>query len=54
VTNAAGDQKNERQRPRVSSATAWHAIDLFFRRLTVINFAFLAWIAVGGWTVLRS
>jgi len=26
----------------------------FFRRLTVINFAFLAWIAVGAWVVLRA
>ena len=26
----------------------------FFRRLTIINFAFLAWIAGGGWLVLRS
>jgi Na+/H+ antiporter NhaD/arsenite permease-like protein len=26
----------------------------FFRRLTVINFAFLAWIAVGGWILLMS
>jgi Na+/H+ antiporter NhaD/arsenite permease-like protein len=26
----------------------------FFRRLNVINFAFLAWIAVGGWVVLRA
>jgi len=26
----------------------------FFRRLTVINFAFLAWIAAGAWVVLRA
>ena len=25
----------------------------FFRRLTVINFAFLAWVSVGGWLLLR-
>lgn len=26
----------------------------FFRRLTLINFAFLAWIAVGGWILLSA
>jgi len=25
----------------------------FFRRLTIINFAFLAWVAAGGWVLLR-
>ncbi len=26
----------------------------FFRRLTAINFAFLAWVAAGGWIILRA
>ena len=26
----------------------------FFRRLTVINFAFLLWIAIGGWLILSA
>ena len=26
----------------------------FFRRLTFVNFAFLAWIATGGWVLLSA